>query len=57
MKPAFGGDIDPVDGVPVVVEIVLDGDGAFVRDLRFPGIPAGDEGNVGLHALQIIFAK
>jgi hypothetical protein len=49
MKPAFGRDIDPVDGVAVIVEMLLDRDGAFVGDFRFTGVSPGNEGDGGLH--------
>src|SRR5579863_6333190 len=50
VEPGFRRDIDAVDGIAVVVEIVLNGDGAFIGNYRFTGIPAGDEGDDGLHS-------
>jgi hypothetical protein len=40
-----------------MVEIILDSDRAFVRDDRFTGIAAGDEGDSRLHEGKIILAN
>jgi hypothetical protein len=57
MEPGFGSDVDPVYGVTIVVEVVLNGNGACVGYDRFTGIATGDEGDDGLHGRKIILAK
>jgi hypothetical protein len=57
VEPTIGGDIDAVYRKTVVIEVVLDSDRAFVRDDRFTGIAAGDEGDGRLHEGKIIWAN
>jgi hypothetical protein len=57
MEPAFFPDVDLINGIPGEVQVVFDRDGAFIRYDGFTGIPAGNEGNDGLHDVRLISAN
>jgi hypothetical protein len=57
MEPTIGGDVYPIDFVPLTIQVRINRNGTLVGDDGFGGIPTGHQCDAGFRHLLYLTIK